>query len=189
LLKRSQATLIGNVIGGDAWKPYRGVLPSLGNYRGIWDWDSAFHAVGISHSDPELARDQFKILFGKQLHSGGTTRGDLGEGGHRDHLQQASGHGMAVAFVDHSFPDIRFLQEIYPKLIKLGDFWVNERGGAADGLLLCGHGCRDDLAWDNTICWDNGYRYSKSNDHRFWAIDLNCYINKRPVSPRSHPTQ
>jgi len=70
LLKRSQATLLGNVITGDAWKPYRGVMPSLGTYRGIWNWDSAFHAVGISHWDPELAREQFKILFGKQLPSG-----------------------------------------------------------------------------------------------------------------------
>ena len=70
LLKRSQATLMRNVITGDAWKPYRGVMPSLGSYRGIWNWDSAFHAVGISHWDPELAREQFKILFGKQLPSG-----------------------------------------------------------------------------------------------------------------------
>jgi hypothetical protein len=35
LLKRSQATLLKNVITGEAWKPYRGVMPSLGSYRGI----------------------------------------------------------------------------------------------------------------------------------------------------------
>ena len=70
LLRRSQATLLGNIVLGDAWKPYRGVMPSVGTYRGVWNWDSAFHAVAISHWDSELAREQFKILFSKQLPNG-----------------------------------------------------------------------------------------------------------------------
>jgi hypothetical protein len=45
LLKRSQASLMSDVITGDAWKPYRSVMPSLGSYRGILNWDSAFHAA------------------------------------------------------------------------------------------------------------------------------------------------
>jgi glucosidase len=83
----------------------------------------------------------------------------------------------AVAVVDHRSPDNPFLKEIYPKLIKLGDFWLNERGGAADGLFYyAGTDTGDDSGWDDSIRWDHGYRYSKSNDHRLWAIDLNCYM-------------
>jgi glucosidase len=83
----------------------------------------------------------------------------------------------AVAVVDRRSSDTQFLQEIYPKLIKLGDFWLNERGGAADGLFYyAGTDTGDDSGWDDSIRWDDGYRYSKSNDHRLWAIDLNCYM-------------
>ena len=56
LLKRAQATMLGNIVQCDAWKPYRGIMPSLGTYRGVWNWDSAFHAVGLSHWDPAFAR-------------------------------------------------------------------------------------------------------------------------------------
>ena len=70
LLTRAQATLLGNMVSGDAWKPYRGFMPSLGTYRGIWNWDSAFHAVAVSHWDAELAREQFEIVFSKQLPNG-----------------------------------------------------------------------------------------------------------------------
>lgn len=48
LLNRAKATILGNQITGDAWMPY----------RGIWNWDSAFHAIGISHWDDTLAREQ-----------------------------------------------------------------------------------------------------------------------------------
>jgi putative isomerase len=177
LLKRSRATLMRNVITGDAWKPYRGVMPSLGSYRGIWNWDSAFHAVGISHWDPELAREQFKILFGKQLPSGALPDVIWERRGMVTTFTKPPVMAWAVAVVDRRSPDIRFLQEIYPKLIKLGDFWLNERGGAADGLFYyAGTDTGDDSGWDDSIRWDHGYRYSKSNNHRLWAIDLNCYM-------------
>ncbi len=177
LLKRSQATLMNNVITGDAWKPYRGVMPSLRSYRGIWNWDSAFHAIGISHWDPELAREQFKILFGKQLSNGALPDVIWEKGGMVTTFTKPPVMAWAVTVVDRRSPDIRFLQEIYPKLIKLGDFWLRERGGAADGLFYyAGTDTGDDSGWDDSIRWDNGYRYSKSNDHRLWAIDLNCYM-------------
>lgn len=66
LLRRAQATILGNLVEGKAWAPYLGVMPSLGSYRGVWNWDSAFHAAALSLWDPKLARDQFRILFDKQ---------------------------------------------------------------------------------------------------------------------------
>ena len=42
------------------WKPYRAITPSLGKnpkgnycFPGIWNWDSAFHMVGLSRM-PEI---------------------------------------------------------------------------------------------------------------------------------------
>jgi putative isomerase len=177
LLKRSQATLLANVITSDAWKPYRGVMPSLGTFRGVWNWDSAFHAVGISHWDPVLARDQFRILFDKQLPSGALPdvvleKGDIVTGWTKPPVM-----AWAIAVVDHRSRDTSFLAAFYPKLIKLGDFWLNERGGKNDGLFYyAGADAGDDSGWDDAIRWDDGYRYSKSDNHRLWAVDLNCYM-------------
>ncbi len=47
-----------------------GVVPSKSKYVGIWAWDAYFHALALRHVDPELARDQFRIILGAQLPDG-----------------------------------------------------------------------------------------------------------------------
>src|ERR1035437_10856990 len=89
-------------------------MPSLGTYRGIWNWDSAFHAVGISHWDPELAREQFKILFGKQLPNGALPDVIWEKGGMVTTFTKPPVMAWAGAVVDRRSPEIQFLQEIYP---------------------------------------------------------------------------
>jgi hypothetical protein len=52
------------------WHPRRGISPSPFRYRGVWNWDEAFHAVGAARFDPDLARDQIMILLERQRPSG-----------------------------------------------------------------------------------------------------------------------
>ncbi|MFI7534985.1 amylo-alpha-1,6-glucosidase [Streptosporangium sp. NPDC049376] len=47
-----------------------GVVPSKFGYVGVWNWDACFHAVGLRHGAPELARDQIRILLGHQRPDG-----------------------------------------------------------------------------------------------------------------------
>jgi putative isomerase len=83
----------------------------------------------------------------------------------------------AVAVVDRRSPDLKFLKHIYPKLVRLEKFWLKERGGESDGLFFyAGSDVGYDSGWDNSMRWDNGYRTSQSDNHRLWAIDLNCYV-------------
>jgi glucosidase len=181
LLQHAQSTLLGNVIEDNAWKPYRGIEPSLGMYRGIWNWDAAFHAIGVSHWDASLAREQINIIFGRQLKNGmlpdviwdiGNTNGTINYGNTKPPVM-----AWAVAIVDHRSPDTEFLRQIYPKLIKLGEFWLKNRGGERDGLFYyAGQDVGWDSGWDDSIRWDDGYRKSKNDDHRLWAVDLNCYM-------------
>ena len=181
LLQHAQSTLLGNVTEDNAWKPYRGIEPSLGMYRGIWNWDAAFHAIGVSHWDARLAREQIDIIFARQLKNGmlpdviwdtGNTNGTINYGNTKPPVM-----AWAVAVVDHRSPDTAFLRQIYPKLIKLGEFWLKERGGEHDGLFYyAGQDVGWDSGWDDSVRWDDGYRKSKSNNHRLWAVDLNCYM-------------
>ena len=177
LLKRAQATLLGNIVQGDAWKPYPGIMPSPGTYRGVWNWDSAFHAVGVSHWDPILAREQIDILFDKQQTNGMLPDMVMEDGrvglGHTKPPVMA----WAIAVVDHRAPDLDYVRKLYPKLIRLGDFWLKKRGGQMDGLFFyAGSHAGNDSGWDNSIRWDGGYKLSQSDDKRLWAIDLNCYM-------------
>lgn len=177
LVRRAKDTLLGNVVTADAWKPYRGIEPSPTKYKGIWNWDAAFHAMAVSHWDAQLARDQVRILFDHQLENGALPDLIYQSG----KLQTASTKppvmAWAVAIVDHRVPDDAFVNEIYPKLLKMTDFFMSERGGKRDGLFYyAGSDVGWDSGWDTSIRWDNGYRKPKDPDHRLWAIDLNCYM-------------
>ncbi|MFF7249665.1 amylo-alpha-1,6-glucosidase [Embleya sp. NPDC008237] len=47
-----------------------GLVPSRFGYVGVWNWDSYFHAIALRHGDPELARDQIRILLAHQRPDG-----------------------------------------------------------------------------------------------------------------------
>lgn len=177
LLKRAQATILDNVVSSAAWKPYSGVEPSRTDYRGIWNWDAAFHAIEISQWDPQLAREQFNLVFSRQLPSGALPDVILETGDLGTKITKPPVMAWAIAIVDHRSPDLNYLRAMYPKLVRLGNFWLRERGGNTDGLFYyAGVDSGEDSGWDDSIRWDNGYRMSTSSDHRLWAVDLNCYM-------------
>ena len=177
LITRAKETLIGNAVTGKAWAPYHGIMPSRGKYKGVWNWDSAFHAMAVSHWDGGLAREQIRIVFSQQQPNGALPDVIYETGKVLTSASKPPVIGWAVAVVDQRAHDDAFLKEIYPKLIKLGDFWCAERGGREDGLFYyAGADVGWDSGWDTSIRWDEGYRAAKTNDHRLWAIDLNCYM-------------
>lgn len=177
LLNRAQKTLLGNVVFSGSWKPYPGIVPSIGSYQGVWNWDAAFHAIAVSNWNGALARDQFNIMFSHQLPDGSLPDVIFENGKIVTTMTKPPVMAWAVAVVDHRSPDTAFLRSMYPKLVRLGDYWFNEHGGRTDGLYYyTGSDVGAESGWDNSIRWDDGYRQSKSNDHRLWAIDLNCYM-------------
>jgi len=177
LLARTQTILLGNIVRSEAWNSDRAIVPSTTTYRGIWNWDSAFHAIAVSNWDPLLAREQINIIFSRQLSNGALPDVIWEHGGVVTNCTKPPVMAWAVAVIDHRWPDIGYLKTMYPKLIRLGDFWMNERGGKADGLFYyAGADIGYDSGWDDSVRWDDGYRTAKGNDHRLWAVDLNCYM-------------
>ncbi|GAA3110843.1 amylo-alpha-1,6-glucosidase [Streptosporangium carneum] len=47
-----------------------GVVPSKFGYVGVWNWDAYFHTIALRHADPELARDQIRIMLDHQRPDG-----------------------------------------------------------------------------------------------------------------------
>lgn len=182
LCARAYETLMGNVYeeGTYLWSPYKCTSPCKSRFSGIWNWDSAFHAIGFSRWSFELARDSILGFF---------------------KFQEENGTLPDVAFTDNTvvrgfskppvFPwacelvykrtgskDIDFLTEMYPKLVKNVKWWENSR---CKGGLFAYNADEDasnpeylkhvmfESGWDNAVRWDGGIT-------NLWAIDLNCYM-------------
>jgi len=169
LLRRAQETLYGNIMDGQ-WRPLRGISPSPFKYRGVWNWDAAFHALAISRWDAKLAREQIRIFLDRQLPSGGMID-VLWEGeGMVTEFGKPPVMPWVAAMVDQRDPDDAFLKQAYPKFVANAEFWERERGGKEDGLFHYGGPSPNlEAGWDDSVRWDRG-----CGD--LWTVDLNCYM-------------
>jgi hypothetical protein len=168
LVRRAQATLLGNVVVAKAWVPRRGIVPSTGTYHGVWNWDAAFHAVGVSHWDATLAREQVEIILSGQQPNGMLPDVLYENGRVVVSVTKPPVMAWAVAIIDRRDPDDAWLREVYPRLVKNTEFWLAERGGRKDGLFYeyydsrtgAGLGTRN-FGWSATFTlafildWDN----------------------------------
>jgi glycogen debranching enzyme len=160
-----------NLINPQGSIPFRGVMPSKAKYIGIWNWDACFHALALRHMDPELARDQLRIILAHQK-----ANGMLPDAVHQDGV---------VDWIDHPFPNAvtkppllawtalkihevdpqpSFLEEIYPGVVAWHDWWFS---GADDhGLAQYHHPYSSGL--DDSPLWDDGFPVT--------SPDLNTYL-------------
>jgi len=160
------------------WGNYRMISPSKEYFPGVWNWDSAFHAIGMTYIDCELAKEQIEGFFQFQKEDGMLPdviweRGDI-----VDTFSKPPVMAYAAERVYKECHDLSFLRRIFPKLIKLTRFWENER--QIDGMFHydADRNCDEktyltnvgyESGWDNSPRWD-------SYPQNYWAIDLNCFM-------------
>lgn len=175
-------TLAQNISAGetDPWYPCRGCRPSNVNFSGVWNWDSAFHALALVRRDPELARDQFRIMMKIQKSDGMLP--DVifldPKKGVFDGCSKPPVWGWGVWTVDRAAPDKKFLEEAYPALVRYESFWRTKRlsknglfhydgnsKNPAKRKLFCGY----ESGWDNSPRWD-------LEPMQINPIDLNCWM-------------
>ncbi len=179
LIARCYDTLMSNVYeeGEYLWSPYRCTSPGKGAFKGIWNWDSAFHAMGFSRIDPTLAKENI-IGFLKFQREDGLLPDVIFENGRIvSTFTKPPVFAYAVEKVYKSEPDLDFLKEVYPYLVKNEKFWVEQR--CYKGLFFYDADNKDtpdynqrvrfESGWDNSVRWDNGIT-------EYWAIDLNCFM-------------
>ncbi|MFF0245056.1 amylo-alpha-1,6-glucosidase [Streptosporangium sandarakinum] len=173
-----------------------GVVPSKLGYVGIWNWDSYFHAVALRHADPELARDQLRILLDHQrpdglipdvVHDRGvlaeTT--DLPRSDHDRLAQHVGGPAApgepiggvvpvtkppltawAAWKIHEAAPDLGFLDEVYRPIARSQRWWLTVSDPDGDGLAEYLHPYSSGL--DDSPIWDHGPRAEPP--------DLNSYL-------------
>lgn len=182
LIKRAQETLLGNILMSPSpamsyqWEPLRAICPSPFVYPGAWNWDCAFHAIGVAHWDPELAREQVRIFLDRQLPSGAFGDVYRADGTAVTEFGKPPVMPWACAIIDRHEPDDAFLREAYPKFVAYEAHWRRDRGGDEHGLfhygspnLATANGAKYESGWDTSPRWD------KTCD-KLWAVDANCFM-------------
>ena len=185
LLDRAARTLEENSTGHPTyekfpWEPeLRGIKPSNNYFGGVWNWDAAFHAMAVRRWDPELARDQIRLHLKIQRPDGKfpdvwRIDGSIFDGGSKPPVLP-----WAAWEIEAQEHDAKFLEAAYAGFVKNERFWMEKRGGAADGLCHYDGDSADpeerklwggwESGWDNSPRWDAGVT-------RVQPVDLNCYL-------------
>jgi putative isomerase len=179
LLIRCYDTIMSNVYEeeGYLWSPYRCISPGKVSFPGIWNWDSAFHSIGVSRWDVKLAKDGILGFLKFQRKDGLLPDVIWEDGGMVDTFSKPPVFPWAVKVVYERDKDVDFLKEVYPALKLNEKFWTEQRfyeglfyydadnKETEDYLIRVGY----ESGWDNSPRWDNGIT-------KLWPVDLNCFM-------------
>ena len=198
-------TLIGN------WRAPRGALLSHGVvpsttarwFNGLWAWDSWKHAVGLRHSDPQLAIEVVQSLFDYQIPAHDKVRpqdqGMIVDAVFYNKDKQRGGTGgnwnernskpplatWAVWEIYQKTKDIDFLRKMYPLLVRYHQWWFENRDHNQNGIAEYGatiHPANQDReSIVDAAAWESGM----DNAPRFGFIDaprLARYADEKHVT-------
>lgn len=180
LSERAFDILNANMYAADAgylWSPYRCLTPCNNKFRGIWNWDSAFHAIGLARWDTELAKENI-LGFLKFQKEDGMLPDVIRENGEIvDKYSKPPVFAWATEILFSRGADKDFVNEVYPKLVLNAQWW--EKNRLYEGLFFYDSADKDseqyqlhvqyETGWDNSARWDY-----PANE--YWAIDLNCFM-------------
>lgn len=180
LLIRAYENIMANVTPAEGmpWSPYRGIMPgNSGNFPGIWNWDTAFHAMCVSRWDPILAVDALRAFMQYQREDGMFADVAMLNG----RVEQISSKPPVLAtYVLLTYErggDKDFLQESFLRLKKNVAFW--ERCRCENGLFFYDAEIEDKKARDIYARWESGWDDSVRWDKdilKLYPIDLQCYM-------------
>ena len=179
LLKRATYILLGNVLAEEnaPWYPLRCIVPGLRYFRGIWNWDSAFHAMGVRHWDTELAKEGIEAFLKYQCEDGMFPDVITEEGKIASRSSKPPVLPWAAELICRKKEDTEFVKRVYPKFVANEKFCTEKR--CYKGLFY--YDANDpemeqyeryikfESGWDDSVRWDNTIL-------ELWPIDLNCFM-------------
>lgn len=145
-------------------------------------WDSFFTAALACLDDPEGARQTVRAILSWQTPEGnvpnyGHWLQDDGSRSSVDRSQPPVG-SLCIWKMQQRWPDIAFLKEVYPKLLRWHRWWTQYRDGDKDGLLEWGsdgvgkQGALWETGWDDTPQYADSEMVGTHLDTD--AVDLNA---------------
>jgi len=187
------------------------IKPSRELYPHIWNWDAGFAALGLLHFDPPKAYAVFRNLFAGQWSDGflphiifhpdhlehfpgpdywqAKRSGRVPSGLHTSGISQPPVHAsMLVRALELDTRPVRArgaLEEFYPRLRALHDYFFDQRDPTGEGLVVVLHPWESGL--DNASIWDQPLDaidgdspWARDMEERYSALALE---NERPPRP------
>ena len=137
-----------------------------GHNQRLFEWDTFFHALLASLEDPEGARESVRAILAHQTPLGivpNNTYGNDTVNNSNDRSQPPVG-SICVWKMHQYQPDIEFLKEVYPKLLKWHNWWFDIR--PEDGLPYRDGNQNGLLEWGTEIDnWLQGAKYESGLDN------------------------
>jgi glutaredoxin len=169
-------------------------MPSNRLYPHLWNWDSGFVSRGYLHYDPERAYTELRSLFRGQWSDGflphiifnpeytnhfpgpdywkADNSGKVPSGIFTSGISQPPVHATMIVDSAKLDPDkeraLSFLNEIYPKLKKLHDYYFTERDPHSENLVSIVHPWESGL--DNAPLWDEPLAAITNTSE--WALSM-----------------
>ena len=153
------------------------ISPWVGYNEGIWNWDSAFHAMTVSRYDERLAKSCIDTFVKYILPNGMLPDVIWLKGDMADNFGKPPVMPWAVLTVYERTRDMEFLRRNYDLMAKNAHFWEEERMDR--GLFF--YSAQNDPHADNSLHpryesgWDDSPRWDKGIIN-LWAVDLNCFM-------------
>jgi glycogen debranching enzyme len=162
-----------NLVFPSGWIQHEAMMPSKHQYIGVWNWDACFHALALRHLNPELARDQLRVVLAHQRLDGMLPDVVFDEGivDWTDHpipgaVTKPPVMAWAAWKLHQTSPDPGFLEQAYPALRRWNNWWFNARLDDRCGLAQYHHPYSSGL--DDSPLWDHGLPVT--------SPDLNTYL-------------
>lgn len=160
------------------WGDVPVVSPWSGPCAGIWNWDSAFHAMTVSRFDTPLAKSCIDAFTAFQLPFGMFPDVIHVDGRICDNYGKPPVLPWATLIVFRRDGDRDFLRRNFDRYVKNASFWEENR--CDRGLFYYSaqqHPEVEDYLhprWESG--WDNSPRWDEFPIVDLFAIDLNCYM-------------
>lgn len=169
---------------------YEAMMPSKINYVGLWLWDSALHALAYRHADPELARNQIRAVIAHQLPNGMLPDAIYDEG-----LVYSINHPItgevtkppilawAALKLHEASPDVGFIREIYPALVRFNAWWLAMNDDDGDGLVQYTHPYSSGL--DDSPLWDYGMPVESPDINTYLCLQMEAFAHFAEILGRT----
>ena len=176
-LRKALTQIKGMIYAPEGRIRHRWSTPDRWPHRKMWLWDSVFHAAGVRHLDPALARDLISAVFDCQEQNGFIPHMMTPEGS--SEITQPPVLGMGISLILEKSPDdsgsSHWMAELYRPLSRYLSWLEGRRDTDGDGLLEWfteeNENCRSgESGMDNSVRFDSGLPLG--------AVDFNSFLSQ-----------
>ncbi len=172
-LCKALSQMKGQVCTPEGTITHRWTTPDRWPHRGLWIWDSVFHAIGLRHIDPVLAREIIIAVLDNQRKDGYVP---MWVTPYEDptRMTQPPVLCLGVHLIQSVNSDKEWLREIYPALVKYVEYDLNSYDTDGFGLVSWDNYLSGPTRPSNASGMDNSPRFDDTFD--FKAVDFNSYL-------------